>query len=258
VKEGEGYQRARQAFGALFGEYWRSAIYAARFPGGVYVNRDHKGDPNGRPPLQVVDAKQQRQAIRLIVDRAFAAPNYDAAVLNHLAPTRWSHWGLSGSSRLDYPISDSVEMMQSQILSRLMSSATLSRLRDNELKVPADTDAYTLAEHLRTLVDGIFTEIAEAPADGKFESRQPYLDGYRRNLQRMMVARLSRLVVDGGGPADARTLARMHLARLESNIGKLLGNEKLELDDYSTAHLLDLRSRVNQVLEAGLEVNSVN
>ena len=45
VKKGEGYQKARQAFNKLFQEYWRTAQYAAKFPGGMFVNRDHDGDP---------------------------------------------------------------------------------------------------------------------------------------------------------------------------------------------------------------------
>ena len=30
VKKGDGYQRARQAFGMLFSEYWRTAVFASR------------------------------------------------------------------------------------------------------------------------------------------------------------------------------------------------------------------------------------
>ncbi len=49
VDDGDGYQRARQAFGLLLSEYWRTAFFAARFPGGVQVHRDHKGDPKRAP-----------------------------------------------------------------------------------------------------------------------------------------------------------------------------------------------------------------
>lgn len=258
VKEGEGYQRARQAFGQLFSEYWRSAIYAARFPGGVHVNRDHKGDANARPPLQVVPAERQRQAMQLIVKRAFAAPSYDADVLSHLAATRWSHWGIQHSSRVDYPIRDFVEMMQSQILSRILSSTTLSRLADNELKVAADADSYTLAEHMRTIVEGVFTEVEKAPKKGKFENRKPYVDGYRRNLQRLVLVRLGDLVTRPGATPDARNLARLHLSVLDKRIEKVLSNDAIELDDYSLAHLMDVQSRIEQVLQSELEVNSVN
>ncbi len=258
VKDGEGYQRARQAFGQLFSEYWRSAIYAARFPGGVHVYRDHKGTKEGRPPLVVVPAEQQRQAMQLITKRAFAAPNYEPEVLSSLVATRWSHWGITTSSRVDYPIRDFVEMMQSQILSRLTDDATLSRLADNELKVAADADAYTLAEHVRTLVDGVFTEVRTPPAEGKFDNRKPFVDGYRRNLQRLALVRMAGMVTRGGAPADARTLARLHLSVLDKQIETVVGNEKLELDDYSLAHLMDVQSRIRQALEAELTVPSVN
>ena len=41
VEDGEGYQKARQAFGLLLSEYYRSALFATRFVGGVHTSRDH-------------------------------------------------------------------------------------------------------------------------------------------------------------------------------------------------------------------------
>ncbi len=259
VKDGEGYQRARQAFGMLFSEYWRSARFAARYPGGVLVHRDHKGDKDGRAPFEIVDAKQQRAAMKLLSETVFGTPKYDAKVLNHLAATRWSHWGMRSYTRLDYSIHDYVSMMQSMIVSQLFDSLTLSRLQDGELKVAENADSYTLAEHLRTLVDSIFTECKGVEKPGQYTNRKPYVSSFRRNLQRMTLKHLAALVTSGyGAPEDARTLARMHLGTLDAQITALLGNEKLKLDDYSRAHLLDSQKRIQQVLNAQLNLNSIN
>ena len=65
-------------------------------------------------------------------------------------------------------------------------------------------------------------------------------------------------VTHGGGPADARTLARMHLASLAKGADRLLDDEQLKLDDYSRAHLLDCKERIQQALQAGVTVPSVN
>ncbi|MEX0716976.1 MAG: zinc-dependent metalloprotease [Planctomycetaceae bacterium] len=259
VEDGEGYQRARQAFGLLFSEYWRTAYFASRFPGGIHVHRDHKGDKDARPPFRIVEADQQRQAMKLLAETAFDTPRYEPEVLNHLAATRWSHWGVRDNFRLDYPIHDYVGMMQGRILAQLTNSMTLSRLHDSELKVAADADAYTLAEHLRTLVDAVFTEW-KSPGEAKeHTNRDPYVSSFRRNLQRMALNRLADLVtVDTGAPDDARTLARMHLRDLDRSLGRLLEDDKREFDDYSRAHLLDAQERIRQVLEAKLELRSIN
>ena len=256
VEEGEGYQRARQAFGLLLSEYWRTAIYASRFPGGVYVHRDHKGDKDARPPFQVVEADKQRNAMELLVDSAFASPEYDGPMLNFLSASRWSHWGQSSTDRLDYPIHETTLRMQRMILGQVLSSRTLQRLHDNEVKIDDDEDAYTLAEHLRLIVGGVFSEWNARKVKGEFTDRKPYIDSFRRNLQREALQELSDLVLKGGGPEDARTLARMHLQRLSNQLNSILKAKELELDDYTQAHLQDSQARIKQVLNAEIEVST--
>ncbi len=195
VSDGDGYQRARQAFGMLQSEYWRTLAFVARYPGGIYVHRDHKGDANGRAPFKPVEAAKQRDAMKLLAEQAFNLPPLPPPeVLNSLASTHWSHWGMREPRRLDYPVHSQIEMMQANVLSQLLSSSTLARLHDSELKLAADVDAYTLAEHLRSLVDAIFTEWREAPKPGEYTNRKPYISSLRRNLQRTTLKRLAGLV----------------------------------------------------------------
>ncbi len=257
VDDGEGYQRARQAFGLLMSEYWRSAVYAARFPGGLYVHRDHKGE-GARKPFEVVEPEKQRDAMELLLESVFVCPSYDGEMLNYLAASRWSHWGQRDLDRLDYPIHEITLRMQRLILNQLLNPTTLSRLHDSEIKVAVDADAYTLAEHMSLLVDGTFSEWQVKNAKGKYEPRKPYITSFRRNVQRETLAALSRLLTHGGGPADARTLARMHLQRLQGQANRLLKKEDLELDDYSRAHLIDCQSRIKQILTSDLSVNRVD
>ena len=266
VEEGKGYQRARQAFGLLFSEYWRSALFAARFPGGVSVHRDHKGDKDARPPFAVVDAETQRKAMDLLVESTFASPTYDADVLNHLAATRWSHWGINETSRLDYPIHETVARMQTLVVRQLFDSTTLSRILDNELKAGSD-DPYTLAEHVRRIVEGAFTELGGKQKQAEYTAAKPLVSSFRRNLQRETLRQIARLVTDGNAdrrqnfssaPEDARTLARMHLKALDRKLGLLLKNKEVKLDDYSRAHVEDMQARIQQVLDAKLEVGSID
>jgi hypothetical protein len=259
VADGDGYQKARQAFGMLFSEYWRTAQFAARVPGGVYVHRDHKGDKDGRPPFKVVEAESQRDAMKLLAETAFASPSYDHNVLNHLAATRWNHWGIRTYSRLDYPIHEFVERMQAGLFLQLLDPLTLSRLQDGEIKTDGEGDVYTLAEHLRLLVESVFSEFEGPEKPGKYTDREPYISSFRRNLQRIALKRLGALVTNGGGaPEDARTLARMHLSNLDGRITVLLNKNGVALDDYSKAHLTDTQNRIRQILNANLGINSIN
>jgi len=275
VDNGEGYQRARQAFGLLQNEYLRTAAFVSRVPGGVLVARDHKGDNQARPPFKVVDAAQQRAAMKLLTEQCFAAPKFDPQLLNSLAASRWEHWGMSEPARVDFAIHETINRAQNAILRRLLDSTTLARIQDDELKVAANEDAYTLAEHVKMLSDGVFGELAN-PAAGEHNNRNPYIASFRRNLQRNALKRLGSLVAgpSGGGtiritgsriqivdddtPEDARVLARMHLRELQDRIAAVLSKGDLKLDDYSKAHLLDMQEKVKQVLSAQLTVNSIN
>jgi hypothetical protein len=258
VEDGEGYQRARQAFGVLFGEYFRSVQFASRLPGGVYVHRDHKGDNQARMPFKPVEASQQRAAMKFLGETALATQKYDPTLLNSLAATRWRHWGVTEAARVDYPIHENVGRMQTRIMSQLLSSLTLTRLQDGEVKVGADEDAYTLAEHLKLLTDAVFTELNEPPA-GEFTNRNAYISSYRRNLQRATLKQMAAVVTSGfGSPEDARVLLRMHLTELSQKIDTALAKGDLKLDDYTKAHLIDTKQRIKQVLEAQLTVSEVN
>jgi hypothetical protein len=259
VQPGEGYQRARQAFHLLFDAYWQSATVAARFPGGIYISRDHKKGDDASTPLSIVPAETQREAMKLIVASVFDPPPIDGQQLNYLAASRWSHWGTEEPKRLDYPIHDEVLSKQEAILSQLLSSVTLERILDNEFKTPEDQKSYTLAEHLRLITDGIFSDWGVAPKEKKYDDRNPLISSFRRNLQRQAIRRLASLVTQSSSaPGDARNLTRMHLTRLRKQAQTLLDSKTTELDDYTRAHLADAVARIDAVLTAELTLPSLN
>ncbi|MCA9045514.1 MAG: zinc-dependent metalloprotease, partial [Planctomycetaceae bacterium] len=231
--------------------------FAARYPGGVYVHRDHKGDKDARPPFEVVEAEKQRKAMKILADSIFA-PEIDGTKLNYLAASRWRHWGEESLLRLDYPIHDTVGSMQSMVLSQVLDSMTLSRIVDNEQKVAADADAYTLPEHFTLLTDSVFSEWMKVEK-GEFTNRTPLINSYRRNLQRETLRRLCLLVTHGmSAPPDARTLARMKLVELNEKIDQLLKAKGVKLDDYSKAHLMDCQTVIKRALDAEVTVSSAN
>ena len=262
VKEGEGYQRARQMFGMLLSQYWQTVSFVARVPGGIYTYRDHKPSEKdkdkARAPFQLVEEEKQKQAMEFLQKYAFDNQSFPPDVLNYLAASRWSHWGQRDVTRLDYPIHDNVLRMQSMVLRQLMSSSTLGRLRDGEVKVNGDKPVYTLADHIRLLTDSVFSEIRATAKPGEYNNRKPYITSYRRNLQRLAIKQFASLLGPTYEiPEDARTLARMHLTDLEKQIGTLLG-AGVNLDDYTKAHLLDSQERIKKALAAQLTVPTVD
>lgn len=256
TEEGEGYQRARQAFSVLLGNYGRAMHFASRHVGGLYVNRHHKGDPEGRPPFEVVEAEKQRAALEILEKQVFSDDpfQFPPELYNHLAMSRWSHWGVSQPMRLDIPAHEVISMWQDRILEQLMSSLTLERLHDSELKVPADQDAFTTAELLERLTDSIFSEVKELPS-GEFTNRQPAISSLRRNLQRIYLKRMSNLAMGNtSAPQDCQTVAYVTLEGLKGRIDSALENGQA-LDLYSRAHLSETSRRIDKVLEASLQLS---
>ena len=188
IQEGDQYVRLRDATAMLIFERYRSLIPVTKMVGGSYVARDHKGDPSGRMPFTPVPADRQREAVRLLVDEAFAADafQFDAERLNKLAPDRERHWGASMSMQLDFPVHDYVESVQNGLLGGLLHPARLKRMMDTEVRVPEGETAYRPSELLATLSDAIWSEL-EAGAS---------INSFRRNLQRMYTERLIHFMLD--------------------------------------------------------------
>ena len=220
------------------------------------MNRSHKGDPNGQPPFVVVDAAKQREALTLLEEQVFSDKpfQFPPALYNHLAASRWNHWGVDMPTRTDYPVHEVIGMWQDRILSQLMSPLTLDRLHDSEMKVPADQDALTSAELLQRLTRTIFAEVDKMP-EGEPTNRKPAISSLRRNLQRSYLKRLANLAMtDSGAPQDCQTLAYAELSGLESRISNLLRTNP-KLDDYSKAHLQETASRIQKVIDARLQLS---
>ena len=259
VESGESYHRAREAFTYLLHDHARAMEYVARFVGGVYVHRDHKGDPNARPPYVIVEPKKQREALKFLNQQVFGPEAYQfpSKLYNFLAPTHWNHWGIKEFGRPDYPVHDIVLSMQDHVLGMVLSPVTLSRLIDSELKTPANQDAFTAAELLQGLTSAVFseTETLGKLKDGKFTDRKPAISSLRRNLQRLYFEQLADLAMgNADAPVDCQTVAAAELSRLKTSLNNVLAG-KVQLDTYTRSHLAELVVRIRKVLDARLELH---
>ncbi len=258
TQDGDGYQQARRAFSILLANYGQGMYFASRNIGGVYVNRSHKGDKDGPAPFVVTPAAKQRASLKLLQEQVFSDKPFDfpPELYNHLAVSRWSHWGAPDRTRLDLAVHDVIAMWQDRILQQTLSSLTLDRLHDSELKIPADQDAFTCAELIHGLSESIFSEVGGLKK-GSYTNRKPAISSLRRNLQRTYLKHLANLAMGNTtAPQDCQTVAYMELEDLAGRITQALESKDVSLDTYTRAHLRETESRIRKVVEARLALRT--
>jgi Met-zincin/Domain of unknown function (DUF5117)/Domain of unknown function (DUF5118) len=249
---GDSYSDVSERFSTVLGNYFQQIYYTTKYIGGQSFYRIHPNEiPSGvgqqRLPFQPVPVEEQRQALETLQKYVFAedALSFSPELLNKLAPSRWRHWGSSPQvGRLDFPIHDLVLLMQGSVLRDLLSGDRLSRLKDIELKTKPE-NALSLPELFDTLQSGIWTEVIK-PKDKPMK-----IASLRRGLQRQYLDILTAMVLRKEYvPEDARTLAWYKLKQLDEKL-KGVNSE----DEYTKAHLLETRDRIEKVLNAPLQAN---
>jgi hypothetical protein len=264
VDKGEGYQRLRTAFNLVLRQYGDGAYLISRQIGGEYMHRDHKDDPGGRDPFVPVKAAKQREALKflqehILTERAFQFP---PELLRRLAADRWRHWGADSFGSVEYPLHERVHAVQRIVLDHALNGDVLRRIQNNAVMADKGEQPLTVAEVFRGLTDAVWSESANgaapAPKDAREPRPAPGTSVIRRNLQREYVKDLSSLAVgarSGGVPADARSLARMHLREIQKRIEAALKNDKAPPDDTTRAHLEECQERIAKVLNASVQIS---
>ncbi len=277
VKDGEPWSRARVAFSVLMNEFGNAADLVSSFVGGQSIARDHKGDKDARDPIIPVPGEKQRASLAFLVDNIFADKSFQfsPALLRKLAGEHWDSGAVGASRSMDVSINDRVLGIQKVALAHCLNASTLTRLQNQEIQADPGTKPLAVAEVFRTLTDGVFRELTVVPTtDGK-----PATVGcstIRRNLQREYLRRLATIVLGdrrpaagdafpfilfsfGGGPgtypADARSLARLHMKEIGERIGKALDSKDVQLDDTCRAHFDELRQKIAKVVGAQFNSN---
>jgi hypothetical protein len=259
VDKGEGYQRLRQAFSILLGQYGNGAHLVANFVGGEAMHRDHRDDPSGRDPFVPVRADRQREALKFLQDHILTDKSFQFSpqLLRKLAADRWWHWGNDGAifSPVDFPVNERILAIQHIVLYQLLNPSTLARVQNNALKADKDEKALTVAEVFRGLTDAVWMD---PPAEAKDGKRVAGSSVVRRNLQREYLRELARLVVGQSPrrvPPDARSLARLHLRDISRRIEKVLADRQTAVEDTTRAHLEECQDRIAKVLSASVQVS---
>ncbi|MBA3727047.1 MAG: zinc-dependent metalloprotease, partial [Armatimonadetes bacterium] len=206
----------------------RQCFSATRFVGGVAGRRNFAGDPGERPTLAPVDPGLQRAAIQLIAKELLSENSFQ---LSHRMLVNLS--GDPDGPYNDAPIKDVITMIQSAVVSSLLSANTTQRVANNAYKLAGSKDRFTLSELYSTVVGSVFSEVA---------ARRP-VGMLRRDLQRFVVDALSTqaLARPGAIEEDARMLAWHHLRSLSKKLAA--GGSK---DEMTAMHMTDLRRRIER------------
>lgn len=260
VKDGDSWSKARRGYSLTLSLQMRAVSMMANWIGGVHVYRDKKGDPKGRPPLEVVAADKQRDALKFVIANSFHDDAYGLTpeLLQRMASDRW----LDDSYTPDdatWPIHDSIMGLQASALTMVMNPTTLRRVYDNEFRVPADQDALTLPELLETLRRDIWSEL-DKKLDKPATPRQPMVSSLRRNLQREHLKRLIDLSLPGAGSSAAykpiSTLAMEEIRKIRVAAENCQKQNGEKLDAYTHAHLAEVQQVVDKALSAEIIYNA--
>ena len=254
LTEGEGYQRLRNAVGALMFESTYPFFTAAKMVGGMSFSRDHKGDPGARAPFVPVPVAKQREAVKVIMEGAFSEGSFsfDPAMLNKLSPNRFSHWGMDWSTQVDWPAHEIVEGWQRFILGSLLAPPRLRRMVESGIRYDSASGAYTIGEMFDTITTSVWSELGSRGGSAKSAS------SFRRNLQRVYLEHYIGVMMGtwGGGepvPDDASALARYELTSVAGRIDAVMDSPGLDLQ--TRAHLAESKARIERALDASLTLS---
>ncbi len=256
VKDGQSWSKSRYGYDLTFNMQMQSVSMMANWLGGTFINRDKKGDKNGRAPIEPVPAVTQRDALKFVIENTFddGAFGLTPQLLARMTTDKWidDDGGISFEDST-YPIHDRIATFQASVMTSVLRPTVLRRIYDNELLVPADQDAVTLPEILTGLTASIWREIEKNP-DKQFTPRVPMISSLRRNLQQEHLDRLIDLTLPAGASTEASkaisNLALVEVKKILANVERILKEAPGNLDPYTSAHLQKVQTQITKALNA--------
>jgi hypothetical protein len=272
IKDGESWARLRSAFSACISQYGNATYLAANFIGGQNISRDFKGGGKSHDPVVPTPGDKQREALKFLCDNVLSDKvfHFSPTLLRRLTTEYWYHWGSDSfymfGGGMDYPIYSRVLAIQRIALNQCFSPSILSRLQHQEIQSDSGSKPLKIEEVFSTLTESIWSELS-----GNATS----FSTIRRNLQREHLRRLMTMVVgarrssledtygyvfflgSSSVPADAKSLARLHLTDLSKRIERLLETKSGSIDDTSRAHLVECKQRIAKTLDSTYTANEL-
>lgn len=166
-KNGENYAELRSRFAMLNGQRRDMISVISRYVGGVYIDRSYVGQNATQKPFTPVSKAEQKRAISLLKNYAFAPNAFDAD--KSLYPyLQMQRRGFGFFSATEDPKLNTIYLsMQTEALSHILHPTTLQRISNTSLY----GNSYSVAEVMGDLVTGIF----KADLTGKVTMHRQYL-----------------------------------------------------------------------------------
>jgi hypothetical protein len=236
AEESDRYENLAQMYRQSVGQFNRYIGHVSRNIGGYYETQ--KSVEQDGSVYEVTPKAVQKEAVAFINNQLFATPTWmlDPKILD----------------KISSPTGDQLGSLQDNTLGSLLSAGRLTRMTTSSKRFP---NSYDIAELFSDLKKGIFSELSSKKA----------IDGYRRNLQKSYVDRMSALIGNapaGGGitisiggavsagpdpkKTDVTSVVRAHLAALRSEIQATI---PATTDTMSKYHLMDLSERIKTALD---------
>ncbi|MBD3869490.1 MAG: zinc-dependent metalloprotease [Acidobacteria bacterium] len=218
-KPGEDYDLLDNMHNALLGQWRREMGHVANVVGGVQQINLRYGDADRR--YFPIDAARQKDAVVFLIENVFNTPEMflSSDILGRIEAT--------GAA-------DRVLMAQRSILRSLLASHRIKRMGEI---AEGSEPAYSAAEMIHDVTDGIWSEMADS---------NPDIDLYRRNLQRAHVDLLAGMLESKDPASDLPALARGELTRLHADCAKYAS---AAANETTTRHLDDVAARIRMALD---------
>jgi len=226
-KEGEDYDLLRNMYTQIFSQRDRELGHVVNVVGGVVEKKIWYGQ--AERVFTTAAAEKQRDAVAFLNKHDFATQN------NLLRPDILLRLEAGGAP-------DRLLSSQRRHLSSLLDDARCKRMTQHGASSPGS--AYLPVDLLADLHTGIWNEL---------DAEMVLVDLYRRNLQRTFVELVGNHAIRTDTSSDLPALARAELKRLLGAVSKALSRTK---DDVTRAHLEDVASRIDRILEPRLKLAS--
>ncbi|MDR2171975.1 MAG: zinc-dependent metalloprotease [Planctomycetaceae bacterium] len=256
AKDGDSYKDVAGFFVTILSRRINADYFLALNVGGQYRNRDRRGDPGGRTPIQIVDAKTQRETVDYLCKTVFAPGSFSIPpdLYNKFGGEVWLEGRIRDESNIN--IQDLFLNSRLEILTTLIDPDTLTRINDAQFRVSGKEDVYTVEELFDSLVKSVYKEL-DTIGKGNFTNKKPAVDIQQRDLQNVFLIALSLYTLkdlDNKIDSSVQAIARNKLNELANKIKTVLDGEA-KLDAGSRLHLENLQSKINKILQSVISTN---
>lgn len=221
-QEGEDYSTLNELYTNVVQQRGRYLGHVVTWIGGVITHQKVYGQEG--EVFTPVPRYRQIEAMNFLMDEGFTTPHYlmPADVLRLLEPAG---------------VSDRIMQSQRMVLMQLLSDDRVKRMAEIEAMYASEMEVYSVAEMLRDVRQGIWSELRQSRVD---------IDLFRRNLQRAWLEVVDARLESDNLSGETRSLLRGNLRLLKADVERARSNAA---NAVTRMHLEDVLDEINKMLD---------